>query len=203
MFSKKQKIIIRTIIELLGKPKDHVEKTIKLLVAKLKGEKGIIIKNEFISESISQEELFSIYTELELEFESIELLSPFVFNYMPSLIEILEPEEIKLTARDFTNYLTDLQLRLHQIDGTLKLANQEKMNMNSTIVTLAKNNIVSALRLEIKNGLNKQKISEFTGIVVNDLDQILNLLIKDNKILVENDNYKINLSYDWVNNTKK
>lgn len=195
MLAEKQKLKIRTIIEILGKPEEHVIKTIKLIVAKLKGEPGIKVLKEDISKTSKHDNLFSIFTELELELESIDHLTFFVFQYMPSVIEIMEPEEVKLTARDMTAFMGDIQSRLHSIDAKLKTAIQERKNFSTSLVIMAKNNLINVIRLGANKGLSKDVISKYTGISLNDLDQFLKILLDEGKIVFENDLYKINLNF--------
>ena len=44
----------RIIIEILGKPKEHVEKTLKMYVDKIKGDSNLIILNSDFSEAIEK-----------------------------------------------------------------------------------------------------------------------------------------------------
>lgn len=192
--TEKQPVKIRTIIEILGRPEEHIINTMKLMIAKLKGEEGISVLKEFISDAEKQDDLFSIFSELELELDSYERLISFTFGYMPSVIEILDPEHLALSNRELTNFMTDIQGRIHTIDGKLKMANQENVNLSRTVVMLAKNSIICALRLK-QDGMNKQIISKVTGIVEQDLDQFLEMLLKEEKIIKANDEYKININY--------
>src|SRR3989338_2726967 len=94
---KKDLIRCRAILEVLGKPKEHVEKTIKLLVEKVKEDPEISVLNERYSEITPQEKtMFSIYVELEMVVKGITTLTGFCFDFMPSSLEIEKPEQLIL-----------------------------------------------------------------------------------------------------------
>ena len=115
-----------SIIEVLGKPKEHIEETIKAYVEKIKTNKNFIILNEKFSEAKPVEgNLFNVFVELEALAKNTEELVFFCFDYMPSSIEIIEPEEIVYKNREFAGFLNDLQARLHGIDMALNNIKQK------------------------------------------------------------------------------
>lgn len=117
-------IKVRIINEVLGSPKEHVENTLKLLLDNMRQNKNLKLINEIIFEATKLEDkpLYSSFAELEIEFKVLEDLVGFCFDYMPSSIEILEPEELKLEAISVSDLFNELMARLHQNDMMLKNA---------------------------------------------------------------------------------
>jgi len=116
------KILTRAIIEIAGFPKEHIEEVMKKVVEKLK-ENFEVVKSEIL-ESVELKDKFtgfwSIFSEVEINFEDINRLTLFCFEYMPSSIEILGPEELKFNSVDFAGFVNDLLARLHEYDMVVK-----------------------------------------------------------------------------------
>lgn len=115
----------RIIIEILGSPKEHVEKSIRLVVDKIKEEKKVTLVSEYISEAAEVKGFWSSFTELTIEVEYIKRLVDICFDYMPSTVEILEPESINFESNKIESMLNDLLARIHRYDMLLKNFNAE------------------------------------------------------------------------------
>ncbi|MBU3941050.1 MAG: hypothetical protein KKH88_03940 [Nanoarchaeota archaeon] len=114
------KIKANTIIELAGFPKEHIENSMQDVIKKVKELKGIkIIKSE-TAETKQNKEFFSIFTEFEIEFSDFDSLLIYSFNFMPSSIDILEPENLSIKLEDLQYLLNDLIGKLHQYDMGVK-----------------------------------------------------------------------------------
>jgi hypothetical protein len=123
------KITTRTIIEIAGFPKEHIEEVMQKIIGKIK-EKFEVIKSETF-ESVELKDkmtgFWSAFSEIELKFEDINSMTLFCFEYMPSSIEILEPEELIFGSIDFSGFLNDLLARLHEYDMVVKNLQAENM----------------------------------------------------------------------------
>jgi len=179
---KQEHIRCRIIIEVLGKPKEYVETTIREYVEKIKKDDDLIILNEEYSKAAEQDKLWAIFVELELVVKGVHKLVGFCFEYMPSTIEIIKPDELRLKNRQMASFLNDLQGRLHNVDMIVKqLKNQNdflRKNMNSII----QNTILISLRTM---KLDIDKLSKVTGIKKDELDKYVEKMEKDNKIKKE------------------
>ena len=108
------------IIEVLGKPADYLNEVLKKTIEHLEKGKDIEVINKKFYEPTPIEGMFSTFTELELLVKDMKTLASFVFEYMPSNIEIIEPNNIKFDlhgANEFTNMLA---ARMHQFDAIAK-----------------------------------------------------------------------------------
>jgi len=112
----------KIISEVVGSPQEHVDKTVKLLLEKIKENKSFECKEEkiFEAQKIEGQPLYSAFIEYILEFSKLEDFTGFCFDYMPSSIEILEPAEFKMSAIDTSEMFNELMARLHQNDLLLR-----------------------------------------------------------------------------------
>ena len=185
MSSEKQHIRCRTIIEVLGKPKEHVEKTIKDYVEKIKQDPTLIILKTEFANTKQQDKLWSTFVELEMVVKGIPKLIGFCFDYMPSSLEIIKPDELTLNNRVIADFLNDLQARLHSMDMMIKQLKNENLFLRRNMNNLLKNIILVTLA---KAKLNKEQLSTITGIDQKELEIFLNKLV-DEKIIKKEDSF--------------
>lgn len=119
----------RTIVEVAGYPKEHIEKVMKELVSKIQEEKKVLGYRIF--EAQEREKIFFTFTEIDIDFASFEELFGFCLDYMPSSIELLE-EGLDVKRDEMENVVNDLLAKLHSYDMTLK-------NLRAEIALLKKN----------------------------------------------------------------
>lgn len=125
------KILARVVIEVAGFPKEHIEQVMQKVIDKIKENFEVIKAEAFDSVELKDKMagFWSIFSEIELKFEDINSITIFCFEYMPSSIEILEPEEIKFQSGEITGFLNDLLARLHEYDMVVKNLQAENMVM--------------------------------------------------------------------------
>lgn len=188
LIAEEAHIRCKIIIEVLGKPKEHVEKTIRNYVDKIKNDSSFIVLNSEFADAKEKEELWAMFVELEMVIKGIPKLIAFCFDYMPSSIEILKPEEFSMKKSTVEDLLNDLQARLHNVDMVIKQQKNEseflKLNLNKSV----SNTIMITLAF---GNLDKDKISKITGIPDKELEIFLDKLIKENKISKENEIYSL------------
>ena len=116
---------VHLMFEIVGKPAEFIDETIKKLIEELEKEKGLEVleKNignakpyEIKTENGEKTDLFSTYAEANILIESLKRLTEIIFDYMPSSIEICEPTEIKMKVQDTNLLLNELSTKLHQYD---------------------------------------------------------------------------------------
>ena len=114
------------IIEVAGRPPEHLAQALSEHVDKINNIKGAKILNKKISEprriDHPTQEAYTCFAEVEVETESFPILINLVFDFMPSSIEVLEPENLNLNLQDATGFLSDLAGRLHKYDEIAKIA---------------------------------------------------------------------------------
>ena len=125
----KKDITIKAIIEIVGSPKEHVEKTINLIIDKLKERKEIEVLNHEIAEAKQVKQFWSSFIELNLKFDKFDVLLGFCFDFMPSSIELISPNKMDFENMDFNNFINDILSRIHQYDMVLKNMNAQNILM--------------------------------------------------------------------------
>lgn len=153
-----EKITASFIIEILGRPPEHLKKSLEELVEKLGNEQGVNIiestvhepkkfeqkkldeKGEEMKEKIGKiknvtvtHEIYTTFANVEAELDDINGLLVVAFNYMPSHIEITHPENFLLKNSDIGAILTNVILRLHRYDEITKRLSVDKSLMEQKL----------------------------------------------------------------------
>lgn len=178
-------VLARTIIEIIGSPKAHVDQTIKNYVNAIENENKIILKKDISKSKKHESNLYAAFAEIEILFKNLNEVIYFCFDYMPSSIEIEEPEEMIYKSHDLTTFINDLQGRLHDVDMTAKQLKKQNEKLNESFLKITKNFII----VSCINGMNMENLEKMTGLKSVALEKVLNALIKENKIKKENNIY--------------
>ena len=182
-------ILCRTVIEVLGKPRGHIEKVMKEYVEKIKKDENYKVLREDFAEIKKQEsELWATFTELEMEIKNVQDLISFCFDYMPSIIEIIKPTKIEMSDKDFSDFFNDLQARLHHVDMVAKQVKLENDGLKVNMGKLLKNYLTVLLR---KGGLTLEQLSKFTGVQEGRLGDYLDRLLDKGVVRMEKGVYSL------------
>ena len=123
------KITAILMIEVLGRPKEHLIETLRDISKKIGEEKGVKVTNTETKEPTlvkDQKELYTTFAEIEVEVEHVQILSILMFKYMPAHIEIVEPENLRITNNELADTLSEIVRRLHKYDELLRVMQTEK-----------------------------------------------------------------------------
>ena len=127
------------IIEVAGKPPEHLTDSLKKIIEKLKEEKGISVKNHKINKPVlmkDQKDFYTNFAEIELEVEDVLTLLSLIFRFMPAHVEINYPENIRLTNDGLTIILNELTRRLHGYDEIARVIQIEKKILENKLRTI-------------------------------------------------------------------
>lgn len=111
------------IIEVLGKPANYIEESIKVAIDNLeKNEKAEVLEKKVHPAKLipNTKEVFTTFAEVEILVQGISKLIEIIFDYMPSSVEIVEPANFAMKLEDANAVLNDLIGRLHQYDTIVK-----------------------------------------------------------------------------------
>lgn len=178
----------RTIIEVLGKPKEHVEEAIKQYIGHIKEDSELVVLNEDYSDAQEQGKLWSKFVELDLVIKGTKKLISFCFEYMPSSLEVQKPEQLMMTNPELSNFLNDLQARLHNVDMIVKKEKAENDFLKHNLNAILHNSILICLKV---SKLSLEQMSQITGVDKKELEIFVDKLLKENKIKKENDLYTL------------
>lgn len=181
-------ILARTVIQIVGAPKVHVEETLKLYIENIKKDKAFeVIKTKF-AEAEEKDGLFNSYVEIELRVKDTPSLVWFCFDYMPASIEVLEPSELTYSQHELSGFLNDLQARLHQLDLMAKNLHAENKVLKNNGMILIKNLIKVSLRDGEKN---LEEIAKLTGMPEDHVKKFIRALVKEGKIKETKGKYRL------------
>ena len=174
-------ITFRAVIEVLGKPQEHVEESMKQYLQQLQEDKRFKVQHKQLAEIKKQEEqdLWTIFAELEVQTDQLQNLTIFCLDYMPSLIEIIEPAQMTLTDIQLSEFLNDLQAKLHQIDLLAKHVKIENDHLKRNLGGLLNNYIQILLK---QANLGSEQLSKLTGVPQDQLEDYLDQMMDAGKI---------------------
>jgi hypothetical protein len=179
----------RVIIEMLGAPKGHIQQTLKLYIEKIKNEeKNITVEKVDYAEPKEQDKLWGVFAELDLQFVGLPDVVWFCFDYMPSSIEIFEPEELYYERSAMTDFLNDLQGRLHTFDGVIKSLSAENKVIKKNGLTLARNVVLVCLE---KGPRTLAEISKLSGMPEAHIKKFVMILVREGRILEKEGTYQL------------
>lgn len=124
-----EKIQVQIILEILGKPSEYVKESLQTLVTKLGSEKGFKILEKKYHDPKPVEEskgLFTAFADVTVELDTIDNYFGLLFAYLPSHIDIINPEKINLTNYDLNILANKLVQRLHEYDAIAKKIGYER-----------------------------------------------------------------------------
>ena len=181
-------VTARIIIEMLGKPKEHIEATLKKYVEQLKKEDKLEILKEERAPAEEKGPLFSCFAELEIKFKNIAKLVEFCFDAMPSSVDIIEPAELAFDTKELTDLLNDLQARLHNVDMALKALQAEKTILDKNALMVFNN----FTRFVLKEGEKTlEELGKITGVQPEQLKKFLDELVKQKRIAQKGEKYSL------------
>lgn len=177
----------RIIIELLGKPKEYVEKALKGYVEKIKEDSDIeIIGTEYGKAKEHEEGIWATFVEIEILILDIPSLVGFCFDYMPASIEIIAPDKFSFRSDEFSRIVNDLQGKLHHLDAMVKQFKVENDFLRKNTRTLLRNLLNIVL---LSKPRTIEEMSAIIGVKEKELEKFLNEMIKENKVKKEGDLY--------------
>ncbi|MBI1936256.1 hypothetical protein HYS31_07505 [Candidatus Woesearchaeota archaeon] len=178
----------RTIIEVLGKPKEHVEASLNEYTKHIREDSELVVLNEESSETVERGHLWSKFAELDLVIKGTGKLISFCFEYMPSSLEVVKPESLMMQNSELSGFLNDLQARLHNVDMVVKQQKAENEFLKQNFNALIHNAILICLKV---SPFSLEQLSGITGVAGKELEIFAGNLVKENKVKKENGTYSL------------
>ncbi|MDP3992577.1 MAG: hypothetical protein Q8P79_03680 [Nanoarchaeota archaeon] len=117
------------ILDVIGRPPEHLVETLGKIAEEMGKEKGVSIKAKEIKEPVvmkENKEFYTTFAEIEVETEDILYLAALMFKYMPAHIEVISPESVALSNNGWGEILSELVRRLHSYDEVARILQIEK-----------------------------------------------------------------------------
>ncbi len=137
--SSDEKIKATMILEIIGRPKEHLVQTLDDLIKRIDKEEKATVKSKKIHEPTvmkDQKDLFTTFAEVDIESEELIFLAILIFKYMPAHIEITSPEKLVVDNNSVADILNELTRRLHGYDELARIFQIEKDQMQAKIQEL-------------------------------------------------------------------
>ena len=129
MSSDEVKVSVIMILDIIGRPPEHLVESLEKIIEEMGKEKGVTLKSKQIKEPTpmkDQKDFYTTFAEIEVEVDEILYLAILMFKYMPAHIEIIQPELIALSNNGFNDILNELTRRLHGYDEIARIMQIEK-----------------------------------------------------------------------------
>lgn len=153
---EEQKINVIMMLEVIGKPPEHLIDALEDLIKHLDEEKGVNVKSKDIKEpkliekkveikdteeenTKPQSEFYTTFAEVEIEIEEISSLAYLMFKYMPAHLEIVSPKLIALTNNGWNELFNELSRRLHGYNEVARVLQVEKEILGNKLKELMGN----------------------------------------------------------------
>ena len=176
----------KLVIEVVGKPESYVEETMRTLLKKLREEKGLEIIEGQVHKPKEEANFFSSFVELECVVQDLSMFTTLCFEYMPSSVEIVKPDELKTKASIVTDFVNDMLARLHDVDMRFKNVNASNGILERNLYSLLANTVVLTLE---KDPASVQKLATSTGVQEKELLPFLKQFVEKKIIKEENGLY--------------
>jgi hypothetical protein len=154
-----QKVRAIMIVEIAGRPPEHIRQALLDHVGRMKSMKGV----NYISERISdtkmidkEKDIYSCFVEVEIETVSFMRLTELMFDFLPSSIEVIEPDSIKFNSQEATMFLSDLSGRLHKYDEIAKVAQIKNQQLAQHLQKIQQAIAEHRLKKEVKQEAPKK-----------------------------------------------
>lgn len=181
--------LARVVIEILAKPQEYAVEVRTNVLKKIKEDTEMLVDHEYIAEPKEEENKFySTFLELEIWFKDLKKLQSFCIDFLPSNIEVLEPENAVFKLNDVNHMLNDLAIKLHAIDKAYRYANTEKMQLNYTITKIIQNGCMFALKT---SAFTAEQLAQMFQVDPKPLKDFLEPLVKKGKIKQIGDKYSL------------
>lgn len=134
------KLQANLILEILGRPPEHLVESLNAIISKLASEKGCKILEKKVHEPLpvqDSDNLFTSFAEITVEFDSIEIYTGILFAYMPANAEIISPEEFIIRNDDLTFIGSKILGRLHDYDSIAKRLISERDSLFAKLKEVA------------------------------------------------------------------
>lgn len=168
-------ILVRVVIEVLGAPRAHVEESVQIVVDKIHRIQNITVVSEKTYEAEEKDNgLFSTFSELEIWFNSVEQCMEFLFNFTPSSIELIQPENLSWSNNVFSGFANDFLMKMH--DSGMKLS-----DTSAKLALLKKNTdalITNFVTFSLDKPRSADELAKILGIPEDNVKAILDNFLK-------------------------
>lgn len=186
MAEEKSEVIARVILNVAGKPKEHVDDSMRQMIETIEKEKGIKILKKKIMKAQKEESYFSSVSEIDIRLEDSSALMGFCLDYMPSSVEVIEPDVVEMDTLGMSGILNDMLSKLHHVNMGYASIKAENQLLKQNGENLLKNLVMLSIKEKPKE---IGEVSKDMGIKPEHLKPFLERYVKEGKIKVKEGKY--------------
>ncbi len=160
---KKKVISASIILEIIGKPAEHLIETLENIIKEIDKEKGVEVIGKKINEPIEMKdnkEFYTTFAEVDLEVEDILYLAIVMFKYMPAHVEVIEPSLIALTNNGWTDILSELTRRLHGYEEVARTIRMQNIQMQEQFKQILAKQGIQLVRKDESGSVENKTVGE-------------------------------------------
>ena len=127
------------ILDIIGRPPEHLVKMLEDVIGDMGKEKGVIVKSKSIKEPAfmkDNKEFYTTFAEVEVEVEDIRYLAGLMFKYMPAHIEVISPENISIQNNGWSEILSEIVRNLHSYDEVARIMQIDNQKLIKKVIEL-------------------------------------------------------------------
>ncbi len=178
----------RIMFEVVGRPKEHIQTTIKQYIERIKQDKELVfIAEEFDDAEEVEEGVFGAVAEVEILIKDTTKLTWLCINFSPASVEILDPPQLLIQQKEITDWYNDLLARLHEIGIAQKTLSSQQEGLIRNFNAMTRN----AILLVLKEPAEMDQISKRIGMTNEHTEKFLEALIKEKKIKKDKNKYHL------------
>jgi len=116
-------IQVQFVIEILGRPPEHIEEALKTVALKIDAEPGVNVLEKAFNEPKLVEgsnDMYTAFAEVVLEVDKMGTLFHLLFTYMPAHVEVITPERSEMSNAEINDLANRIMQRLHDYDALAK-----------------------------------------------------------------------------------
>ena len=152
------KISAIMILEILGRPAEHLVETLENIIGQMGEEKGVKVINKKIKEPVELKDnkgFFSSFVEVEVETDSINHIVMLMFKYTPANIQIIEPEKVVIDHSLLSETLSEIIRKIHGYDEVARVIQMQNQQLKQQVAEfIQKHNIKPE---DLKKEISKKK----------------------------------------------
>lgn len=155
--SEEKNISATLILEILGKPAEHLVQVLEEIIKKMGEEKGVEVVHKKINKPAlarDSKELYTTFAEVEIRVERLMHVAALVFKYMPAHVEINEPEKVAMSNNEWGEIFSEITRRLHGYDEVARVLQNERAILEKKLKEMG---------IEIKRETKKEEVKEEDG----------------------------------------
>lgn len=180
-------MLVRCIIEMMGAPKEHVEKTIRGYVDKWR-EDGVKIVKEDFAPLEERGRMWATFVELEVEFDNPAQVMGFALDALPASMEVLDPEVSEFQAQDFTALINDMLGKLHESDMIVKNLRSQVQLLDKNALNTFRNFIIYSLK---ESSRDLEGLAKVVGADPAQLKPFLDKMVEENLLKASGGKYSV------------